>query len=413
MKKLKFCMITTFYPPYNFGGDGIFIHRLVNALAADGHLVHVVHDGDAYRLLAPDWPKSSVQNHPNVTVHTLRRGGYPPLELLISHQIGWPMGTHRRIKAILEENDFDVVHFHNVSLMGGPQVLRYGKGIKLCTMHDYWFVCPMHVLWRFDREACTKRTCLSCTIAGHRPPQLWRYTGSIGRAVRHVDAFIAPSDFSCQMLARNGFPAPVREIPYFLPAIENQEGLAPSDGLIHPRSYFLFVGRLEKIKGVQVLLDVFRHYKAADLLIAGTGVYEETLREMARGLSQVQFLGRLEYGRLKEYYKKAVAVLVPSLCFETFGFIVLEAFSMRVPVIVNEMGAPPGIVRSAGGGFVYRTTQELLEAMEKLRNQPELARQLGERGHQYYVQNYTEVEHLKKYYDLIEEIQVRRLRGGT
>lgn len=51
MRPLKFCMITTFYPPQNFGGDGIFIHRLANELAKAGHTIDVIHDVDAYRSL--------------------------------------------------------------------------------------------------------------------------------------------------------------------------------------------------------------------------------------------------------------------------------------------------------------------------------------------------------------------------
>ena len=49
---LRFCVVTTFYPPYNFGGDGIYAHRLANALARRGHRVSVIHSPSAYELLA-------------------------------------------------------------------------------------------------------------------------------------------------------------------------------------------------------------------------------------------------------------------------------------------------------------------------------------------------------------------------
>lgn len=402
-------MITTFYPPYNFGGDGIATERLVNALAADGHDVHVVHDRDAYELLAGRSPDRAVEHHPGVTVHTLRRTRRPRLELLVSHQLGRPIGAHRGIRAVLDSHEFDVVHYHNISLLGGPNVLKYGRGVKLCTMHDYWFVCPMHVLWRDDREACTKRSCFTCTLRGHRPPQLWRYTGSLRRAVRHVDAFIAPSRSAAVLQARNGFPAPVHHIPNFLPMHRNSGIDRRPTAPIHPRPYFLYVGRLEKLKGVQVLLDLFREYTAADLLIAGTGTYEGELRGQAEGLSHVHFLGRVDYERLQEIYRQALAVLVPSLCFETFGFVVIEAFSTHTPVLVNAIGALPEV--AAAGGLVYRTPAELREMMERLRTQPALRQALGERGFQDYVDNYTDEQHLKRYYALIEDIEHARSHG--
>jgi len=63
----------------------------------------------------------------------------------------------------------------------------------------------------------------------------------------------------------------------------------PTDELKHP--YFLFVGRLEKLKGLQTLIPIFRQYQKARLLIAGKGSYEPCLRQMAEGVSNIQFLG--------------------------------------------------------------------------------------------------------------------------
>src|SRR6516162_6538286 len=139
-RPLRFCMITTFYPPYNFGGDGIFVHRLSNELARRGHAVNVIHCIDSYRLLAGREPDRPYEDHPNVTVHGLQSpfGFCSPLA---TQQTGSPLFKSRRIRQILEES-FDVIHYHNISLVGGPRILEYGNGIKLYTIHDYWFLCP-------------------------------------------------------------------------------------------------------------------------------------------------------------------------------------------------------------------------------------------------------------------------------
>jgi hypothetical protein len=71
-RPLRFCMITTFYPPYNFGGDGIFVKRLANELAQRGHQVEVIHCIDAYHLLSSQESQGSYPDHPNVTVHGLK-----------------------------------------------------------------------------------------------------------------------------------------------------------------------------------------------------------------------------------------------------------------------------------------------------------------------------------------------------
>jgi hypothetical protein len=71
-RPLRFCMVTTFYPPYHFGGDAILVHHLSNELARRGHSVDVIHCIDSYRAAAGREPPGTSSNHPNVTVHGLR-----------------------------------------------------------------------------------------------------------------------------------------------------------------------------------------------------------------------------------------------------------------------------------------------------------------------------------------------------
>jgi len=51
---MRFCMLTTFYPPFNLGGDGIAVEQLARALVRGGHQVTVVHDVDTYHFLGGD-----------------------------------------------------------------------------------------------------------------------------------------------------------------------------------------------------------------------------------------------------------------------------------------------------------------------------------------------------------------------
>ncbi|HEY9734086.1 MAG TPA: glycosyltransferase family 4 protein [Drouetiella sp.] len=407
MSKLKIAMVTTFFPPHNFGGDGVFVQRLSNALAHRGHEVHVIHDKDAFSLGSKALVANTSEGHdstdPRVTVHSLDGGATGKLDLIATHQLGQPVGKSEQLKKLLDQN-FDVIHFHNISLLGGPGVLAYGDGVKLCTLHDHWFVCSTHVLWRFDEEPCTKRTCMSCTLAAHRPPQLWRYTGAVERASVNVDAFLSPSEFARGSHLANGFPASIRVLPHFLAEPSTDIDSTP----VHTRPFFLFVGRLEKIKGAQVLIEQFSQFNDADLIIVGNGNYEATLRNAAQGLNHVHFLGRMSSERLREYYRQAVAVLVPSLCFETFGLVPLEAFSVATPVIVNDLGALPEVVRD-GGGIAYKTPAEMVAAMKKLLGDASLRREIGAAGLENFKNNYSEARHMERYLNLIAELQKKHL----
>ena len=102
------------------------------------------------------------------------------------------------------------------------------------------------------------------------------------------------------------------------------------------------------------------------------------------------------------------AVIVPSICYEVFGIIIIESFAMKTPVIVNNLGALPEVVQDSGGGSVYNDETELIDAMKKLTRNPDLRNELGNKGYQAYLKYWTEDSHIEKYFNLIEGIQKKR-----
>ena len=401
---MRFCMVTTFYPPYNFGGDGIFVHQLSNELGNRGHHVEVVHCRDAHQFLSGGSPSMPYQDHPNVTVHGLKsRAGF--LSPLVTQQTGWPALKSSQLNAILKK-PFDVIHFHNISLVGGPKVLEYGRAVKLYTLHEYWLVCPTHMLFKFGQDVCTEQSCFACTIAHRRPPQMWRYTQMIEEAVNHVDLFIAPSEFTMQKHREMGLQRPIAELPYFTSRWSHDQ---PNEAYV-PREvpYFLFVGRLEKIKGLQTLIPLFRRYRNAQLWVAGTGEYEKALWAMAADSPNIKFLGRQSGEQLRVLYEQAVATIVPSIWFEVFGIVILESFTQKTPVIVSRMGGMPKVVEDSGGGFVFNTESELLGAIDRLLNEPSLREQMGQRGYIALQQKWSAEVHIPQYLRLIEQTTASR-----
>jgi glycosyltransferase involved in cell wall biosynthesis len=399
-------MVTTFYPPYYFGGDSMFVYRLAETLAARGHRVDVVHSVDAYRLQHPAEPEVTFSHHPNVTRHPLK-SAWALAAALAAHQLGWPAAYGRRLREILNGQTYDVIHYHNVSLMGGPGVLRLGRAVKLYTTHEYWLICPTHILFKFNRKACTRKQCLACTLHSGRPPQGWRYTGLLQRCARHVDCFLMPSRFALERHRAEGLDRPMVHLPSFVPtpAPERRgEGVSGIPLPIGERPFFLFAGRLEKLKGVQDLLQLFEGYDCADLVVAGTGSYASVLQEQARHLRHAHFLGQVHPSALGELYHRAIAQLMPSLCYEVFPLTVAESLAQGTPVIARHLGAFPEIIEQSGGGFTFRSLEECRQAMERLRLQPELRAEMGRRGLAGARQYWSPEAHLKQYLGLVTEL---------
>ena len=397
---MRICMVTTFYPPYHFGGDAIFVQQLSNELAKRGHEIEVIHCKDSFDFMSGGRRAGSSQDHPNVHVHRLN-SSLGMLSPLSTHQTGRPLLKAARLKEILEQR-FDVIHYHNVSLIGGPDVLRYGQAVKLYTLHEYWLVCPTHMLFKYNADPCLERHCLRCTVFHKRPPQWWRYSDLVEESVKHVDLFLAPSSFIAQKHQELGLDIPTVELPYFSSRWETQcvEPGPVSDG----PGYFLFVGRLEKIKGVQTLIPLFHRYDKAQLWIVGTGKYEAELRRMALGSSNIKFLGHQSGDRLRVLFEEAIATIVPSLWYEVFGIVILESFARATPVIVRNIGGMPKIIAESGGGVAFDDEEHLLEAIDRLIADPHLRRRLGQQGRAAFHQRWTADVHVPQYLSLITRL---------
>ncbi len=406
---MRFCMITTFYPPYNFGGDGISIERLVHMLARQGHEVDVIHCVDSFNTLTNRrLPPVLSQSKPGVTVHSLA-SGVGMLSPLATYLTGYPFFKGKKIRSILASKRFDVIHFHNISLIGGPKILKYGEAIKLYTMREHWLICPTNVLFKFKREACNKKACFRCQLAYRRPPQLWRYTPMLDQALKHVDAFIAQSEFTLKRHIADRPGMPIVRIPNFVTEPAEEPYVSMGNHLPLPnRPFFLFVGRLEKLKGLQTIIPLFKHYRKADLVIAGDGDYARELKKLAGNSPGIHFLGNVLRADLHGIYAQAIAVLVPSITFEVFPNIIMEAHAAKTPVIVRDLGSLPEAVAESGGGLVFHNHEDLLDAMELLFNNPELRKSLGEAGYRTYRSQWTEEAYLERYLKLIEDVRLRK-----
>jgi len=408
--QLRFLLLNTFYPPYSFGGDAIYVWRLANALASDGHLVDVLHCADSYELLAGPPSASSLPSHRNVSVYPLR--SYPrALAPIAAHQTGFPLGRGKQITDAMRYKHYDVIHFNNISMFG-PGILRTNSApgtVKLYTVLEYWLVCAQHTLWKFDHRTCDRAQCLQCVVRAHRPLQLWRYTNLIDRMAAMVDRFLAPSEAVARIHAQRGFGYPMESLPLFT-EVPNGDALA---GLVRPidQPYFLFVGRLEAIKGPQTLLAAWRSRPGADLVIVGDGTLMSQIKGWVGTDPRIHLMGHLAQPELSRFYHHAIACIVPSLFEEPFGLTAIEALAHRTPVIAHRVGGLQEIVEESAGGILYDTNDELNEAMNKLLADRALRDELGERGYRACIERWSRPAHLRRYYRIIEEVASTRGRS--
>lgn len=398
---MRFGMVTTFYPPHSYGGDATYVRSLARGLVQLGHEVEVIASTDAYLLRSKDRPGADLAGEDGVKVRRLRhRAG--SVACMISHQTGGP-GLYSGALEAFFATPFDVLHFHNVSLMGAPAVLGLGTArARLLSLHDHWLICPTHVFWKNQSRACDRRTCFTCSLRSGLPPQLWRYTSLRDRALDKLDRVLAPSRFTADKHRENGIGAPIEVLPLFSSIESSSEG----HGLASNR--LIYVGRVTALKGIDNLVRVVAGMPEIELLVIGEGDLKPELVGTYGDRPNIRFLGKIDQQALTAHYVNAAAVVVPTVVPETFGLVVVEAAACGTPAIVSAgAGGAPEIITTTGGGLLYADDTELIAAIRSITQDDRLRARLAARARAGYEAYYTEGTHLKAYLRHVEEVMHR------
>jgi glycosyltransferase involved in cell wall biosynthesis len=350
--------------------------RLVAGLAAAQRAL-----GDEVRVLSTDLPGSG-------TVFSDVRWPCPPprggWQRLLRQFRNPPAGA--ALAGLVRDWRPDVVHLHTITLIAPSSVRALARTPTVLTLHGHEPYLRGTVRWCIPdryfhptailRDRLTRRGHVAMLAVQWVIGPRWR------RALRVVEVVMAPSRYLAEMAARD-FDE-VRVVP-------NGGGLAgqtdpppTGDG---PR--LLFFGRLEELKGVQVLLAalpaVLVEHPGARLVVCGSGPMEPELRRMAAALGlgpAVEFVGWLDCDGLAARLAAAQIVVVPSMWPEAFGLTCLEALASGRAVVASSVGGLPDLVRDGETGLLVAPGDSiaLAAAVTRLAADEPLRRRLGRAG---------------------------------
>lgn len=160
----------------------------------------------------------------------------------------------------------------------------------------------------------------------------------------------------------------------------------------------LFVGRLDRQKGLDLFLDVYDKMKLENLhlYVIGTSVLDDNLPQSTE---HVTYLGWVDNKDIDAYYQACDAVIMPSR-WEGFGLVAIEAMRNSKPVIASSAGALPELIKNNINGYIFdiKNDKKLKEILLNI-NKNEL-QNLGKRARLIYLKNFTDLIFIKNIYKL-------------
>ena len=343
---MKVAFICTLYTPNEIGGAERAMRIMAETLVARGHqavvislnpdgvysqaqingvIVHYVPLANVY------WPHASVEQRPawkRAIWHLI--DAYNPV-----------MGA--RVRRILAAERPDVVETNNLqgfSVSAWRAARQLGIPVVQVT-HDYYLGCPNSTMTRGGHNCVNQ--CAGCRVYGLPRRRLSSIPSVVSSVSRRTLERLESCGLFTRVATKTVVPTAFEAHHARQPRPDKPPGTALTIG---------FMGRLEQIKGIEVLLSAMRDVPQGDvtLLVAGNGdpAYADPLkRTFAR--PNIRFLG---FVTPESFFRRIDLLIVPSIWEEPLGRVIFEGFSYGVPAIVSRRGGMPEIVEHGVTGYV-------------------------------------------------------------
>lgn len=342
-------------------------------------------------------------------------------KLLIPFTAIYSFKTYREVKRLIKEQHIDVVHVHNTLMVVSPSVFYAAFHCHVPvvqTLHNFRMLCPAGSFFRGDRicEECSEHG-LQCSLkyGCYRGSRVQTFVSAAILKIHrmlgtyHKVHFICLTEFNRQKLSqlnKKGREVIDMDKVYIKPNFTFQDDInfESSSHL----DYFLFVGRVEALKGIDVVIRAFEQMPDQRLVVAGDGPMMEQMKEYIRthNMKNVEFAGYLSKTQLQEKYRKARAVIMSSQCYEAFAMTIAEAYSYGVPVIAGDIGNLRNMVEEnvTGIRFQYDSPDELARKVRQYNVMDiEKMKDNAKRFYEHRLRPEDNYQSLKKiYFDILE-----------
>lgn len=327
--------------------------------------------------------------------------------------------ARRKFRKLLDDTSPDLVYimqFHNKI---SPSIVFEAHKRKIPVIHrisDFQYMCPNALFYNEIKgvcEDCLKGNRWSCVkyrcVLNSKVYSLIKASAKLLHdkihVTRKIDAFVVPSAFTLGKLKQYGIDeSKLNHIPTFF-------NLQDTDPEVTYGPFALFIGRIEKQKGLMTLLKAFDNtpYNLKIIGFSNNG-YEEDLKNYLAGReNHIEFLGRMDFDHIKPYLKSCLFTVVPSEWYDNFPNVILESFAYKKAVIATDFGSLPELVLDGKTGltFDYGDPVSLRNKAAQLFSDRAKARKLGENAFNLLLARYLPEKHYSSLSALFNKVMSR------
>jgi len=322
---MKICIIHNLWGDEARGGAESVLTLIVEALRTLGHhVVIITTQGKSKETIVSQIDGVQVYALPGRYLSLTKA---PQWKRLIFHIISSVnLFSYLRVKKIIQAEKPEVVWTHNLVGIGSVIFCLFQKkNIRhLHTLHDIQLLHPSGLMIRGEEKI------IDSVIA-------FVYQAIQKMYISSFSEIVSPSSWLLEIYRKKGFfiknSCRVLTNP-FSKNNESEEHRVPNDFFT-----FLYVGQIEYHKGISVLIDSFKTItnQHVRLVVVGEGSLLPEIQAQNSD-TRIEFLGRQTNSSVEIIMKTADCLVVPSLCYENFPTVILEAISLRIPVLASDFG---------------------------------------------------------------------------
>ncbi|MFC3561650.1 glycosyltransferase family 4 protein [Pedobacter jamesrossensis] len=370
------------------GGDWTYIENVTKLYEKNGHQVIPFSMQDE-RNFPTAYQKYFISNinYKNLNLNKKLTAGFKVLSKSI-----YSKEAQQCLENLLNTVDIQLAHLNLINHYITPSILKIlkQKNIPIIwTLHDYTAICPESTFISNDKicEACKggkfynailnkcKKNSLLPSIAASAE----NYVHHLNGYYKDVDHFICPSVFSYEKYKSFHFFEDKLHHLYHGYDFNGNINIQPLQKA--GEKYIVYVGRLEKIKGVHTLIKAMKANPGIPLKIIGYGTQEEELKKFVaeNQLTNIEFTGKKSKEEVWTLINQAAFLVCPSEWYEVLGFTIVEAMLLGKPVIGSNIGAIPETVIDNQTGLLFNPGDEteLANKINKLFNDDALIAKLA------------------------------------